>query len=46
MESFKAIRCATQPFGVSFHPSRHILAAGLVDGHVEGELIYNKQQEV
>ena len=31
----KPIECSAQPMGLSFHPARRIVAAGLVDGTVE-----------
>lgn len=33
--STEAVECSTQPLGISFHPSRDIIAAGLVDGTIE-----------
>ena len=31
----EAVECSAQPMGLSFHPSRDILASGLVDGTIE-----------
>ena len=33
--SLKPIECSAQPLSISFHPSKDIVAAGLVDGTVE-----------
>ena len=35
----KSIECSAQPLCISFHPFRDVVAAGLVDGTVEGEMI-------
>jgi hypothetical protein len=40
MEVVDAIRCAFQPLSISFHPSRNILASGLVGGRIEGTVNY------
>ena len=34
-EALDAITCRSQPLGLSFHPTREVLACGLVDGSVE-----------
>ena len=34
----KPIDCSVQPLDISFHPSKHVVAAALVDGTVECEL--------
>ena len=33
--STEAVECSAQPLGIAFHPSRDIIAAGLVDGTIE-----------
>ncbi|KAL7444517.1 hypothetical protein ACHAXH_008376 [Discostella pseudostelligera] len=35
VSSLKPIECSSQPLSISFHPSKDIVAAGLVDGTVE-----------
>ena len=35
----KSVECSAQPLCISFHPFRDVVAAGLVDGTVEGEMI-------
>ena len=30
-----SIECSSQPLGLSFHPTRRLVAAGLVDGSIE-----------
>jgi hypothetical protein len=34
----RSIECSAQPLCMSFHPLRDVVAAGLVDGTVEGEM--------
>lgn len=35
------IECSSQPLGISFHPSKNIVAASLTDGTVECEFMDN-----